>query len=409
MKKKLIIFMLILLGITVSTYVINTNNKNVTQYKDEANSIETNKINNENADKPYGVKIDNNTKDITSTIINEKDSIRFLHSFDKDKLFVVTEDFIPNNLQRKITIKIFNLLSGKTEKQIDIQGEDELYYFVPLNNGFYVIEINNPNNDKKMFYHIYDNELNLARTVDLSAIENKIHPLPTLSNNGDKVVYIDSDNSYTSIYTCDLDLNNKKEICKVEYHKTDKLSTFHDVTFMDGDKKVAFIGSIYINEDFSPRAFGTINLDGGDFNYKEHDELSNIIHITKGKTFFLDAETERGKNSSGQVFLVENSTGNINEYNLKDKAESQTAFISDKGNFIVTYLRGKSENNEPIYRLRIYDAKSKNIIKEFDTEFKGEDYLNSSIQRLIISEDNNSIYVAYRIDKISKIYEYKLN
>ncbi len=409
MKKKLIILIILLL-LCIASYgyfKFRGNNKNVNHVNNTITK-KTNKLSNENIN--YGVTIDKNTNDITSSIIEKNNNIRFLHITDKNKMIMASEISTSSNVDKKVTVKIFNLSSGKTEKQVDIKIENPQYDFVPLNNGFYVTDVNLMVSDKKVHYHIYDNELNLVRTIDLSDLKNKECTMPKLSNSGTNIAYIDtSDGKGSSIYICDLELKNKQKVYEVEYFTPNKPSTFDAISFVDGDKKIAFIGSLYINKDNSSQAFGTVNINGEGFNYKNHDGIHSIIQISKGETFFADAQIERGKDSSGQVFLENVNLNNVREYILKDKNESQYALISDMGNFIVTRLYVTSKNNEPIYRFRIYDTKNKNIIKEFDTIFKGKDYEKCIIQGISICEASNSIYVAYKIDKETKLYQYKLN
>lgn len=408
MGKKLGVFRIILL-LTVAVYgcIIFKNNTKEVNNPREINAVSESK---DNANFPFGVKIDNNTTDITSAVNNKDMNIRFLQSIDKDKLLIASDMSVSSDERKKVNIKIFNLLNGKTEKQVDITLENPYYNFMPLNKGFCISDENIAKSDARALYHIYDNELNFIRTVDFSDVKNKLYGKPILSNNADKFAYIDSsDGKGASIYICDLDFKNKHKVYEVEYCTPNKLSDFINITFVSSDKKISFTGSIYINEDTSPLAFGTVSIDGEDFNYKEHDGINSSIQISKGKTFFSDANTERGKDSSGQVFLKDNDSNNVEEYLLKDKNESQRAYISDIGNFIVTIQGGKSKENEPIYRLRIYDTKTKNIIKQIDTTLKGKDYLRCHISSICISEANNSIFIAYKLDKEVKLYQYKLN
>lgn len=412
MKNKIFLLMItLLLCIGIYGYFNFTkNSKPVNQYNKRSTTVKnTNKENDSNL--TYGIKLDDNTRDITSSVIDKDSNIKFIHNFDKDKMIIASDVSIASDKNKKVNVKIFNLSSGKTEKQLEIKLKNPVYNFMPLNKGFYIIDGNTMKRDETTFYHIYDNELKLEKTVDLSnLVRNVGYKSYILSNNGDKIAYIDdTDSKISSIYICNLDLKNRRKVYEVENNKVNKLANFDDIVFAENDKKIAFIGKIYINGNNWPQAFGTVNINGEEFNYKKHDGVSNIIQVSRGKTFFSDAETERGKDSSGQVFLEDNILNNVEEYSLKDKAESKSAYISDWGNFIVTCLGGKCQNNEPIYRFRIYDSKSKNIIKEMDTVFKEKDFLRCHIQEISICEERNSIYVAYKGDKEIKLYQYKLN
>lgn len=359
----------------------------------------------------YGVKIDENTTDITSSEIYKNSNIRFIHNINKEKMIIGYDVSEVNDKNKKVNVKILNLLTGKSEKQIDINFKNSQYYFIPLNKGFYIIHGNIMGNDNDISYDIYDNELNSVRTIDLSSFQKDIACNEfALSNNGDKIAYIDNKSGNgSSIYICDLDSKNKQKVYEVKNNKYNTLASFDDIEFTDNDKKIAFIGKINVNDDIWPLAFGSVSISGGEFNYKKHDGISNIIQMAKGKTFFLDAGTERGKKTSGQVFLQDNISNKVEEYVLKDSKESESAYISDKGNFIVTCLRGKSQNNEPIYRFRIYDAKSKKMVKEMDTTFTEKDFSRCRIQKVYICEDSNSIYIAYKFDKEIKLYKYKIS
>ena len=404
MKQKTIaiIIMAIASAAVIIAVFVNSNKGYIEQVKNKMkNKQNISKIS-------YGVNIDSSTNDITSAV-NQGDRVRFLNNFDKDKIFVAVEPAESNEVQKKVIVKIFNLLSGKIEKQIEIKLERKYYNFVLLRNGFYIIQGNDFIDGNKVIFDIYDKELNLVKTLDLSDLKKEINDTPVLSNDGKKIAYIRRDNKGESIYVCDLNLKDKQKICEAEYSKKEKLCQFNDIAFTDEDKKIAFVGNIYINDDFIPEVFGTVNVNGEGLNYKEHSETNNVIQVSREKTFFSDAAPKPGKHSSGQVICVDNNKNNIDVYNLKDKDESCAAFISSKNKFIITILYGKSQNNEPVYRFRVYSIKSKNMLKEINTTLKGQQYGKCYTQGFCICEDDNSFCAAYKTNKGTKIYKYKIN
>lgn len=407
MRKKAVLF-IILFIVIILIFFKNIKINNLNESSKKINSDHVNRINQNMLQQSYGTKVDDNTYDITNILSNKNSGIKYIHNLNKDKMYVATEEAEKDNLHKKIVIRLYNMINGKIEKQIDFEKKSQQYNFISLNNGFYVIEKTNESADKKVFYHIYDSGLNLIQTIDVSSIENKIHYLPVLSNGAHKLAYIEKENNYDCIYMCDLYLNNKQKICQIKTFQTNKLSNFENIVFMEGDKKIAFVGSIFIKEDIQPKAFGTVDIETGELIYKEHDGI-NYIEVINGKTLFSDASMARDKDSSGKVFILNNITGSMDEYNLQDKNESQAANISDKGNYIITFLNGKLLNNEPIYKVRIYNVNSKKCINEFNTTFKGKDYIKCGIRNLSISEDNNCFYMSYKIDEEIRLYKYILN
>jgi hypothetical protein len=411
MIKKIAISIISIAVLLIAAYVfyINPNHKSDSQPQKKVNSEQVNKlseVHQSNSMKPLGVKLDDNTYDLTDMFIKPGDKVRFLNYDGKDRIYLATEDITENSSIKKINIKLYNINNGKVEKYISIEKKSRIYNFLPMgDNGFYIIEETDLSKNKKVFYHIYDSNLNLAKTMDLTNLEKKMHGgLPALSNNGDKIAYIDSG----CIYISDLTLKNIQKVYEIGPNRINMLIGFSSISFMEGDKQLAFIGSIYKTDELLPRAFGAVNIDGSAPKYKEHDEISSKIQICKGKTFFLDANTERGKSSTGKVFLLDNIDNSINEYNMIDKNESQSAYISNEGNYIITSLSGKLQNGQKIYRFRIYETKSKKLLREFNTTALKGRYDEIGILGLQINEASNSFYVTYSNGKEQKIYMYKL-
>lgn len=352
----------------------------------------------------YGVKINNETYDITKLVFSQNEHIDFIHNLDKDRLFIAADNRDSNEPNKKFTVKIFNINKGNIEKQISFEKASPLYRFMPLAKGFYVIEETAFSNDKEVIYHLYDSDLNPKGKIDLTQIVRNTHLYPAVSNDMSMLAYVET-TSKTAIYTCDLNLNNKKKIYETEQNHLNQLSFFPNLSFVKGDKKIAFVGNTYISNDIQPTALGVVNIDGGEVTYKEHDGLNNNIQEITGKTFFYDAFADRGKQSSGKVFLLDNTQNTLNEFGLQDCNESQRAVISDEGNFIVTILAGKPQNGQSIYRFRTYDIKTGRIIKEFDFTFESKD---SGIFDFIANESGNGIYAVCRVDSEMKLYKYAL-
>lgn len=414
MKKKFVLGILLVSLLIVLGYfciknkpniaVLNPSN-NINKDSNEGKS----KGKNSHSQKEYGVKLDDTTMDITKTFINETDRVRFFHIVNSEKAFIATEKSQSSGDNNTINIKSINLLTGEVDKEIVLKKEKANHNFYPLTRGFYIVEKFGMGKDEKLLYHVYDNELKLIKSLDLSDIKKlKINSIPKISNNGDKLAYIKRSGKYESIYVSGLELISPKEICKVEYYNLNKLSTLEDITFVDGDEKIAFKGSIFKNENLSPKAFGMVSLSTGELTYKEQDGIDNIISTTKEKTLFIDAETERGKDSSGKVWTIENDNSTIDEYMLQDKNESQKAIFSDKGNFIVTLLKGKTKADEPICKFRVYDIKLKKLVHEFDYSFKDAKISSFSVRDFKLCEDNEGIYVVYIFENETKLYEHKV-
>lgn len=415
MKRKLVIgILLISLLIGVCYFSVkNKDNISVLNLSDEVNKdSKEQKINanNINVQKEYGIKLDDKTRDITKAFINETERVRFFHIIDGEKALITTEQIESSDNNEGISIKSINLLTGKILKEKAFKKEKANHSFYPLTYGFYIVEKDDKSTNETLLYHIYDNELNLVKSLNLREIKKmKIHGMPKISNNGDKFAFIKRLGKYDIIYISDLELKAPKEICKVEYYNPNKLSTIEAITFVNGDEKIAFKGSIFKDENSSTKAFGIVNILMGELTYKEQDGIDNVIYTSKEKTLFVDAETERGKDSSGKVWTIDNAKSDIDEYLLQDKNESQKAILSDNGNFIITLLKGKSKADEPSCKFRVYDVKLKKLVQEFDYTFKEKKASNFYVRDFKLCEDTDSIYGVYMFENETKIYEHRLN
>lgn len=180
-----------------------------------------------------------------------------------------------------------------------------------------------------------------------------------------------------------------------------QIDSIQTLSFIN-ENSVAFVG-IKNNEDI----FGTINFVDGSISTYRHSGISDRIFTSSPKILFSDKKTEINQNSSGIVYTLNREDLKLSKIPLIDSNESQNAYLSCEGDFIITCLVGKQQDGNAAYRYRVYEAASGKMINEFDR------YVNSSIEQTdvqYISGDasDNRVTVIYRLNGTAYMEQYQL-
>lgn len=211
-----------------------------------------------------------------------------------------------------------------------------------------------------------------------------------------KIVYQTAKDNQYVLCVNNLTLDNPKYI-----YYNGKVDLIRSMSFISDDV-IAFVG-----EKDTKDVFGVIEISSGTITVNRHDDLSDTIQIFNNITLFCDKNTEPGKNSSGVVYVLNNQSFSVNKISLTDLNESQSTYLSDDGQYIITYLVGKQKNGNVVYRYRVYETVTGKKVNEFDynTDVPIE---KADIQNILGMSDSNILIVIYNLNNITHMKQYNL-
>ncbi len=239
---------------------------------------------------------------------------------------------------------------------------------------------------------------NLKKVVELNL--NKISPSGMVNFDANihskKIAYQAAKDNQFVLCVNNLTLDNPKYI-----YYNGKIDLIRSMSFISDDK-IAFVG-----EKDTKDVFGVMEISSGTITANSHDDLSDTIQIFNNTTLFCDRNTEPGKNSSGVVYVLNNQNFSINKISLTDLNESQSAYLSDDGKYIITYLVGQQKNGNVVYRYRVYETATGKKVNEFDynTDVPIE---KADIRNIIGIAADNRLIVIYKLNYISYMKQYNL-
>jgi hypothetical protein len=245
----------------------------------------------------------------------------------------------------------------------------------------------------------YNDALQEIKTVDVSSLikrdEFSMNDPVALSSDGRYLSYVDycRKKSYGALFVYDLEKNEKKQISKLynEYPESNKGTVFiYSLQFSADNKLLYFAGSKYLTEDKQVDGIGAIGIDGKNMKFYEAN-VEQEFQVSDQYAIFYEGYISGNKEGSGVLAMLDGK-GNLTGLELSSKNESKRAFVSEKGNIIVTVEEMKRVNNPP-YVLRAYDVKTGKVLMEQQAKLEGYDY--SNIRQIEIMEDNKSIIVYY--------------
>lgn len=327
-------------------------------------------------------------------------------SFNKDENS--TQGYIAYNKGKERTpyLAIYDFKTNKVLKTTEI-SKVEKQRFYTTKNGICRIVLKPESKTE-----IYDKELNYIKDADLSPIA----PLGefrkgTISDDFTKIAFIENNKGYSYLYVSNLDYSSKELIVKFK-QAIDKPYDVSDITYMgfnEAKDKVLFLGTTYPKTGYDIegiQCFGLIDLNTKKIVSYPANKVE--IQLSSRNMLISDLDVSYRSATSGKVNILD-FHGNKTEYMLKDNKESQNAFISPNGNYIVTFLAVDEEKTEnyPVI-IRVYNVNTKEVVKEIKTSFSGNHIHNSLNNKdsISINENIGKIYINYWDNEKQTIYEY---
>lgn len=403
MKKKLSILVIILsVSLIIIMAKIYSNKSHITNVANTTNVQNNAKSNEERKNNSEDINSFQDYIKVNSIIIDYINFNRGINS---------TEGYVAYNKGKERTpyIMIYDFKTNKVIKEIKI-NKVEGQRFYATEDGICRIITGADNKSE-----VYDNKLNFIKNVDLSKITNIDGFREGIISNDFKTIgFIENDIKYSYLYTSDADYSNKNCILKIK-NSVDKpydLGGITDLGFNDSKDKIVFLGYTYPQTGYdveSVQCFGSIDLNTKKIIKYTGNKVE--IQLSTKNMLVSDMDVEYKKLSSGKVNIVD-FKGKKTEYTLKDNNESENAFISRGGKYIVTFYQvDKSKTKDYPVIIRVYDVETKKMIKEINTTFNGN-YINNSLNNkdsIAINENLKKIYINYWDEKKQSIYDYSFN
>lgn len=279
-------------------------------------------------------------------------------------------------------------------EKISVKDFDEDMLFLEaraLENGVAVFL--QPENGTGLTCAVFDSELN-AKLTDVYSLVGK-DPLEDYISINE--IDISPDGS-TLICTC---YNELGESCiysyKIASGEKAEIYTDHELGIAnvrytpDGD--IAYIADSYASG--SRQEFVGIISASGEKSVQQRYSNSEYSGSSSEKVIFDERNVKDGAHSSGKVVVFENGQPTELALNLPD--ESQHAYISPSGEYILTYLMQNDSCNFTVYN----NGKS---IAEWSADYSKSSNVNVSYLSFI---DDRSVIVAYSVGTEQQVFRYK--
>lgn len=353
---------------------------------------------NENNPSSYGKKIADNVMDITSIIKKENTYLSYIRLVKNNRCYAVYSP--KGNKTSENIITVYSLNENKILKEIAFQGEaDDIF---AAEKGVCRIEYSLEN-----YCYIYNDNLQLIKKVKLSNIKETMRQKPVfcISNNLDKIAFEENDRDYSYLYISDLDFTNKHLILKMrnKIENPNELTALEDIKFSYDDNSIYFIGAVYPKPGYdvqSVQCYGTINIDGS--NLKTYVLKEAYMHLSEKGAIFSDNVMLNSGTGTGRAHMIDNVSKKNTEFIFKELNESGGCIISEDGNYIATFIENQLSDTNLAVKIRIYDVKTKSIIKEFKTNFT-----NSAVDMdKVMLTGSGKLYVVFENQNDYGIYEY---
>jgi len=247
----------------------------------------------------------------------------------------------------------------------------------------------------------YNKDLIQTKAVDVNSLlerdEFSISTPVELSWDGRYMSYTDynREEMYGALYIYDLEKNEKKQIYRLynEYPESIIGNIYiYSLQFSKDNNRLYYVGSKYMSEEKQVNGIGTVDIDGDNMKFYEANVNQEFL-LSNQYAMFYEGDVAKYNKGSKMLVTIDNR-GDISGYQLEGKNESKLAYVSDEGNIFVTVEETELSYNPP-YILRVYNAKTGELLMEQQTNF--EDFDFSRIKQMIIMEDKNAFVVYYSL------------
>lgn len=172
------------------------------------------------------------------------------------------------------------------------------------------------------------------------------------------------------------------------------LSTMYDIKFTP--EQFIYLGCISPLADGSKPTvdgYGTLKVGSitPDYTWRS-DTYNNKIEKFNGGALIHDGGMPLGVAPSGCIEYFNN--GQQSHIELQNKFETPNIYVSQNGEYFTTLLKGKNEDETPIFRFTVYN-KEGNVLKTEDCSFDSE----CTIPKVFMNEYTKSVYYEAVIDQ----------
>jgi len=312
--------------------------------------------------------------------VTEEKGIFYDLNFDYETNSLVLLDLGTNSKLKKVTLDK-NSFSKNIEKlnkgfAVEVLSADEPVS-VKKSSGLEMISYPQPIRNIKI--QIYSEDLQLEKEVDFTGILPKelldTNSLKAVSRDGNKTLW----SSATSLYVYDAETGKLSEIMN-EKNNTIVIEKAH---FTNSNDQIVFYGS-QVGDDEEDFTYGLIELDSDQVMiHKEKQFQGDQIYVSDRYASITDVIKPRSNTSSGRVLLLDLQTGETFPIQV-DGTESTMARVTEDGKYLVAVKQQEDKS----YRIRQYELKTSEIVKE---ETFQSAQLPSAVHRIMTS-GNPSIY-----------------
>lgn len=231
----------------------------------------------------------------------------------------------------------------------------------------------------------YDRELNVQQEYDFTVLgDNVSAEQARMSYDGSKIAYFRN----KSMYICDSDKAISEGNCLFTLGSGKGMTAVSDFGFTQSGETIACTGKCN-NGSKITNGFGHWDIDGSGNGFSCGDYSEQLI-LGGNKMLLIDPAAPYGSTSSGMANLRNFENGDSTYITFEKKNESSAAVLSNGGNYIISYLDGKSNDGKGMIRFSVYSADSLQKICSYD--YTGQsDAVNCMM--IYANDENNRVFV----------------
>lgn len=199
------------------------------------------------------------------------------------------------------------------------------------------------------FSYVLDEKFQLKNKIQISdtIYKGQTRNYCILPHN-EKIIYymdqIDETGFYCGLYCTDYQCNNATLLVRLDAPEKNlnNLNGFYTLCPSYDEKMLFFTGYYFDNVTSGATSKPCIgSLDLNDLALNINKSTKEYFHVLEDSALYYDGKLKDDTTSSGELIGIFNDS-NIKKWNLQKKIESQSIYVSDKENYILTYTYTES-------------------------------------------------------------------